>query len=466
MSRNADSEEYRPASVYALTCGCTLLLSGSVSDVVGSRPMYLTGCALLASFTLACGLSRSGFQLIVFRGLSGIAMSFALPSAVSIITTSFATGQRRNIAFAFLGASQPVGFAIGLVVGGILVDKIGWRYGYYIVAALNLIVLLVSIWALPRDPRRTTPITWRRLTFEVDWIGALLASTSLAMLSYVFACVYHPRINVIRRLLLRPRSSITSNASRIKDPSNVVLLSTSVVLLPAFVFWVGRQERLGKPAIVPNSLWRNGVFTAVCVTVFFVWAAFNAVQYFLTLYFQEIQGLSALQASIRFIPMVISGAAANLATGLLVNQVAANPLLLIATAMTSTSPLIMALVKPTWNYWYSEFIAILLLPVCADVLFTISNLVITSVFPAKTHGLAGGVFNTISQIGNSVGLAVSAVIASSVTAANSHANESGPKALLKGYQATYWTCFACSVGTLAVTGLGLRRIGKVGMKTE
>src|ERR1700753_1412995 len=85
-----------PASIFSLTCGCTLLVSGSVADVVGSSNMYLIGSALQSAFTLACGLSTSGSQLILFRGLAGIATSMCLPSAVSIITSTFVPGKRRN----------------------------------------------------------------------------------------------------------------------------------------------------------------------------------------------------------------------------------------------------------------------------------------------------------------------------------------------------------------------------------
>jgi MFS family permease len=149
--------------------------------------MYLTGCGLLMAFTIGCGLAKTGIQLIVFRAMSGIAMSFCLPSAVSIITTTFSTGQRRNIAFACLGASQPAGFSLGLVLGGVLVGSIGWRVGYYIVAGANVLITATAIWGLPSDPRKVAPITWRRLQLEIDWVGALLASTSLGLLSYVFA---------------------------------------------------------------------------------------------------------------------------------------------------------------------------------------------------------------------------------------------------------------------------------------
>lgn len=78
-------------------------------------------------------------------------------------------------------------------------------------------------------------------------------------------------------------SGVTSSYLKIKDPANLTLLSVTVVLMPCFVIWVGRQERLGRPAIVPNSLWRKADFTSVCITVFLTWAGFNAFGYFATL---------------------------------------------------------------------------------------------------------------------------------------------------------------------------------------
>ena len=76
---------------------------------------------------------------------------------------------------------------------------------------------------------------------------------------------------------------VTASYSRLGDPANIALLVIGIVLIPAFVVWVARQERLGKPAIIPNSLWKNTPFTATCIAVFFTWAVFNALQYFATL---------------------------------------------------------------------------------------------------------------------------------------------------------------------------------------
>jgi len=175
-----------PASIYALTCGCTLIIAGTVADVVGNRFMYLLGTLLQSAFTLACGLSRNSLQLLVSRALAGIAIAFCLPSAVSLITLYFPHGRSRNVAFAAMGSGQPIGFSIGLAVGGVLADGPGWRTSFYIASAANTVLLGIGILGLPKSPQQYHHLL-RRLATEVDWPGALTLSTSLGLLSYVFA---------------------------------------------------------------------------------------------------------------------------------------------------------------------------------------------------------------------------------------------------------------------------------------
>jgi MFS family permease len=148
--------------------------------------MYLLGCLLQSAFTLACGLAHTSFQLLFFRAMAGIAIAFCLPSAVSLITSYFPLGRRRNFAFAMMGAGQPVGFSVGLVVGGVLADGPGWRVGFYIAAAVNTIFLGLASFGLPR-PAESTRLSLSRLRTEIDWLGAVVLSSALGLLSYVFA---------------------------------------------------------------------------------------------------------------------------------------------------------------------------------------------------------------------------------------------------------------------------------------
>ncbi|KAH7361668.1 integral membrane protein [Plectosphaerella cucumerina] len=434
-----------PASIFSLTCGCTLLLCGAVGDLVGPRNIYVVGCFFQAVFSMACGLAVTGPQMIAFRAISGVAISMCLPSAVSLITSSFPPGKKRNVGFACMGGGQAVGFSSGLSLGGFFVDTIGWRWSFHIGAILSAIILGIALWALPR-PRNLEPVTWNRLISEVDWVGALLASVALSMCSYVLA-------------------SITRNISAIARPDNIALLVMSAITAVAFVFWVGRRERLGKPAIIPNSLWKNKLFSSVCINVFLVWGACNATETLASFYYQYVQGLTATATSVRMLPVPVGGALANILMALTVHRLRADVTSLIAIGISLLTPVLMANANPSWAYWACCFPAMLVSSIGVNTLYTISNLVITSLFPAETQGVAGGVYNTIAQIGRSVGLTTSALIASTTTAGLAVA-EPEAEALLKGYEASWWYCFGLYVVTMMVIWWGLRNVGKVGAKTE
>jgi len=351
-----------------------------------------------------------------------------------------------------MGGGQPFGFSLGLVMGGIFVEFLTWRAGFYVGAAIIAFNFALIFWGLPSSVSSDGGrLNWQQrreqIRKDIDWVGAVIASTSLAMLSYVFA-------------------TITGEVSNIKEPSSIALLSLAVALVPCFIFWVGRQERLGRPAIIPNSLWRNRVFTTVCLCVLFAWSAFNALETLLTFYFQDVQGIGPLQTSLRFLPAAGAGITANVVAGYLVPRVAANLIVDAGLIIAAASPLVMTFAKPDSTYLSSGFIANILNPCGVDALFTVANLLITSSFPAKTQGLAGGVFNTISQIGKAIGLALVAVIASSVTARSHYTDKKSPDALLVGYKAAYWFCFGLGVTAILVALWGLRRIGNVGHKRD
>ncbi|KAF3353405.1 Sulfate permease 2 [Verticillium dahliae VDG1] len=179
-----------PAAVYALAAGCLLLIFGAIADVVGPKQMWVTGSFLFIVFTVAVGLAQTGLQLILFRTMLGVAISICLPTTVSLITNTFPRGTWRNVAFAMNGMGQPLGYALGLVLGGIFTDTIGWRWAYHMMAGINLCLSLASIWSLP-SVRQASEKRWtRRLVEDIDWVGALIMSVALVLLLYVLAMTF------------------------------------------------------------------------------------------------------------------------------------------------------------------------------------------------------------------------------------------------------------------------------------
>ena len=237
-----------------------------------------------------------------------------------------------------------------------------------------------------------------------------------------------------------------------------------MVSLPFFIGWMHRQVRGGKPALIPNSFWRNTSFSSICATIAMSFAVLNSLELFASLFFQEIQHLSALQAAIRILPSLLVGIILNISTGLFVHKIPAVWIVLVSSLLSAGAPVLMAVIQPQWSYWANAFIAQILMPVSADVLFTVGLIVITDVFPEDKQALAGAVFNTGAQFGTALGLAIMQVISTLVSA--EHAGMKPSQALMEGYRASFWTMFAFMLMCAVVGGFGMRKSGKIGLKQD
>ncbi|KAM0080875.1 hypothetical protein ACKRZS_006967 [Fusarium odoratissimum] len=179
-----------PSSVQGLATASTLLLAGALADVLGARSVDLLGCILSGALMLACGFVRAGEQLVALRALQGVALALHLSSSVALVTKTLARGRGRNFAFACLGLSQPLGFSFGLVLGGVLVETIGWRSGWFLYGGINLVLSAVGFWSLPKsEPLGTLQDVIQSVATKIDWLGTLLASAFMALLSYFLAVI-------------------------------------------------------------------------------------------------------------------------------------------------------------------------------------------------------------------------------------------------------------------------------------
>ncbi|KAK3939386.1 major facilitator superfamily domain, general substrate transporter [Diplogelasinospora grovesii] len=444
-----------PSSAYSLACGCCLLLAGSVADRVGDRPINLLGSLTLCAFVLLQGFARSGTQLILFRTLQGVGVSMCLPTGVSIMTRSLPPGRARNIGFSCLGVAQPLGFSLGLVMEGAIEAAAHWSLGYYICAGILATFVVTNFFILPAVAKPYTDgvfdkkgwaETLRSLVEGIDWTGIAVSSVGLGLVSYTCAV-------------------LTENTDLLwQQPfKNMPALVLGLTLLVAvFPYWMAHQERMGKPALIPNSIWRgNRPFVAISVTVLLAWASLQSSELLASLFFQKVQQVTPLTASLRLLPSIVVGLVMNPLTGLCVQHFTAYKLLMAVSLIAAASPLIFALIDPSWSWWVAAFWAVALGPVSVDVLFTMAHLVITDVFPPHMHALAGAVFNTIAQLGTSLGMSLVAIVSSSVTRASDIPDKESPGALMVGYRAAFATCFVLMFLS-AGTSLGLRGLGRLG----
>lgn len=273
---------------------------------------------------------------------------------------------------------------------------------------------------------------------------------------------------------------LSADPAQIKSAQSIIILCVVAAAFPCFFAWSHYQVKRGKPALIPNKLWRNSSFSSICATVALSFAVINSMELFVSLLyvpfsiiqnstltnssFQEVQHLSALQASIRILPSLVVGALVNAIMGFFVHKVPAPWIVSVTSILCAGAPLLMAVIQPHWPYWGNAFVAQLLQPISVDALFTVGLIMITDIFPDNTQAVAGAVFNTSAQFGSALGLAVLQVISTITTDKASHKAETS--ALMDGYRASFWAMFGFMMLCAVIGFFGLRKTGRIGLKLD
>ncbi|KAJ7590083.1 major facilitator superfamily domain-containing protein [Mycena floridula] len=436
-----------PVNVFSLSYGCLLLFFGRVGDIFGGRFMFLAGSAWFGIWSLAAAFVPSDVGFIILTALLGIGAAANTPAGIGLFVAYFPPGPNRNKAFGVLGAGQPLGFILGLMLGGIIVEsKATWRGIFYIQAGLATFFVLLGWFVLPK------PQAHRQYNKGLDWGGALLSTSGIGLLTYSLA-------------------DSTSASKGWATPRIIGCTCSSVTLIVLFWYYERYRESKNLSVIMPPKMWRQpGAKMIPLITmVFFGWWSFNTLIYFSTLYYQQVKLLRPLSTSVRFIPMVIAGLGANLVGGWMMNRVPGQALMFFGLMGNVAAPLIFAVMDIQHSYWTTAFWSMILV-VGADIIYPVGTLQISSAFDEDSQSLAGSVFNVASRLGTSIGIAVTSSIATSVTQKYTKRHPglsaTSPEALMAGFRAAGWTLFSAALVSVVIGLVGLRGIGIVGQKKQ
>jgi MFS family permease len=144
-------------NAYALTFGGFLLLGGRAGDILGRRRVFIAGIVLFALASLAGGFATSQAWLLTARAIQGVGGAIVAPTALSLITTTFPEGPRRNRAMGVYAAMSIGGAAIGLLLGGVLTTYVSWRWVFFVNVPIAIIVALMAPRVLSESKRPVRP---------------------------------------------------------------------------------------------------------------------------------------------------------------------------------------------------------------------------------------------------------------------------------------------------------------------
>ncbi|RXZ49673.1 DHA2 family efflux MFS transporter permease subunit [Agromyces binzhouensis] len=369
-------------SAYLLAYAVPLLITGRLGDRFGPKRVYLVGLVVFTLASLWCGLSGDITMLIAARAAQGLGAAMMTPQTMAVITRVFPPNQR-GAAMGLWGSVAGVATLLGPILGGVLVDTLGWEWVFFVNVPVGIIAFIAA-WRLV--PSLATQ------THRFDWLGVVLSAVGLFLI--VFGI----------------QEGETYDWGTIVGPITVwAVIAAGVVVLAAFIVWqaVNRAEPL-----LPLSLFRDRNFALSNVAISLVGLAMTAMPLPLAFYFQVARGLTPTQAALMLVPMaVVSGVLAPL-VGRLSDRV--DPKWVAFAGLTVAALALgcyVVVIGPDVPFWLLLLPSALLGLGISGVFAPLASTA-TRNLPRSSAGAGSGVYTLTRQVGSVLGSAAIAALMS------------------------------------------------------
>lgn len=413
-------------NAYTLTFAGFLLLGGRAADLLGRRRVFVAGTALFAFASLLCALADSPSLLVGARALQGLGGAVISPASLAIITTSFAEGAARNKALGVWGAMGGVGGSLGVLLGGVLTQGLGWPAIFIVNVPIGLAVIALAPRLIPEGRS-----TLAHKHFDV--LGATLVTGGLTAIVY----------GVVRT------DTLGWGSLGVLGP-----VLAGLALLLAFLYVEGR---VAPAPLVPLSIFRRRRLRTANLAIFLAYAAVFAMWFFVSLYLQQVLHYDALKAGLGFLPMTLAVVlGTTLAPRLAARRGEGRVLALGMLLAAAAGLLLLTGVRPGGSYLASVLPGGMLTALGLGLSLVPATIAAVSGVPTQESGLASGLLNTSRLIGGALGLAVLSTIAVSQTHTDVRGGASAASALSSGFQLAFGVAGAISL-LGALVALALRR---------
>jgi EmrB/QacA subfamily drug resistance transporter len=359
-------------NAYTLVFGGFLLLGGRFADRLGRKRIFMIGLLAFVAASALGGAAQSSGMLVAARALQGLGGALMSPAALSLLTVIFDEGAERNKALGIWGAIAAGGAAIGLLMGGILVQFLNWRWVFFVNIPIALLAIAGAVRFVPesKDPDSS----------GFDIAGAFTVTLGLVTLVYAL---------------------VRGNAVGWATFQTLGTLALSAVLLISFINIEGK----GSHPLLPLRMFRNRNVVGADSAILFLGAAMFGMFFYISLYLQEILGFSPLKTGFAFLPvslviMISAGIGSHFLTTFGPRRV--------ATFGLSVAPIGMLLlmrIHPHGNYVTDVLLPLMVLSLGLGAAFVSLTAAAVSGVDHADSGLASAMLNTAQQVGGALGLA-------------------------------------------------------------
>jgi EmrB/QacA subfamily drug resistance transporter len=365
-------------TAYVLFTGGLMLLGGRLADLVGRRRVFLAGLGIFTAASLASGLSWSPGSLIVARAAQGIGAALLLPSALSILTTSY-EGHQRAVALGVWGALGGAGAAAGVLFGGIITSALSWEWVFFINVPVGLAVGLLSPRVVPADPGRDSGGV-------VDLAGAAtLMSGLISLLLAIEGAAEH---------------GWTSTRTLALGAAGAGLLAAFAVI-----------ERGSTRPLVPPATWRVRSLVSSATVMLTATGILVGAFFLNTLFLQRVLGASPIETGLAFLPLTLVILVGAHGAQHLLPKTGSRPPMAAGLLLMASGAFLLSRVTADAGYAADLLPGFLALGIGAGMTFVSVSVAAMAEVGHHDAGLASGLMTTAHELGAAIGVAVLAAIA-------------------------------------------------------
>ncbi|AKU15444.1 MFS transporter [Luteipulveratus mongoliensis] len=405
---------------YTVVLASLLILSGSTADRFGRRRTFQVGLTVFTLGSLLCSVAPGLGWLIAFRMLQAVGGSMLNPVAMSIITNVFTEPRERARAIGFYAGAVGVSLGLGPVLGGILVETIGWRSIFWINVPIGIAAFVLAGLFIPESKAERA----RR----VDPVGQVLVIVVLLTLTYA--------------IIEAPRAGDSWGT-----------WACGILCVAAFVALLRYESRRDEP-LIQLTFFRSVPFAGASVMGVCAVGAFSAFLFLNTLYLQDVRGLSPLRAGLLMLPLAVMTVIFAPISGRLVGSLGPRLPLTISGAAMMVGVLPLTGLTDDVSYGWLLVCTVIFGLGMGMVNPPITNAAVSGM-PRAQAGVAAAFASTSRQVGSSLGIAVAGAIVSAGAGANARTEFS------QASHAAWWVVVGCSAAVLllalATTGQRAKR---------
>ncbi|MFN6568081.1 MFS transporter [Dendronalium sp. ChiSLP03b] len=363
-------------NAYTLPAASLVLTSGTLGDIYGRKRIFLTGLVIFTIASAVCGLAPNLSILIAGRTFQGIGAAALVPSSLAIVADTFSHPKQKMKAIAIWSAISGLALVAGPMLGGLLVDLLGWQSVFFLNVPLGAIAFCVTSCVVKEvaNPSKQS----------IDVPGLLLSIILLASLTYALT---------------------ESNAEAWQSPLTICLLLFTGL---SFLVFLLVESRSSHP-MLPLKLFKNSTFAVVNVVQVLIFFTIISLLFIFSLFLQQLQGYSAAAAGLRFLPMNAAFVIASLVSGWFAAQLGWR--FTVTTGLIVASLATFSFIRISSNTEYAAIWWNLVLCGFGSGL-TIAPLTAAAMSsaPRAQAGIASAVLNTSARLGGVLGISLQGTI--------------------------------------------------------